>query len=387
MRPADAVYGAGRVAHADASRRCAWNARTITSSLVPPGSGAAHLARAVVLAALAACACALGAPADTPAVTIGIADQRSQFMTTPAFQRTRIGRVRIIVGWDATSSDWQRAELDAWFGTARSAGLVTQVTFGTSRTQPRVLPTVAQYRAGIDAFRARYPEVREFSSWNEANACSARSCRRPDRVAAYWRELRRACRGCTVLAADLVDAPNIPSWVRAFRRAAVIAPSAWGLHNYLDANRLRTTYTRMTLRAIGPRARLWLTETGGIVARRNASTTPIPEGLAHAARATGFIFDTLRRLSPRIQRIYFYNFIAAPQPTTWDSAFLNARLQERRSYRVLRDRLARLASAGVLTGRTPAAPRVRGSRAPCRASSSSSPASRRTPATRSACRR
>ncbi|UUY03999.1 hypothetical protein LRS13_00270 [Svornostia abyssi] len=345
-------------------------------------------------AGLAACVLigllCLGTPAAAPAVTIGIADQRPEFATTPAFLRTRIGHARTIVAWDALSSDWQRADLDAWFGTVRAAGLTPQVTFGTSRIRPGELPSVATFRASVDAFRARYPWVREFSTWNEANACSARTCRRADRVAAYWRELRRACRGCTVLAADLVDAPNIPTWVRAFRRAARATPTHWGLHDYLDANRFRTTYTRATLRAIGPRARLWLTETGGLVARRNASTTPIPEGLAHAARATAFIFDTLLGLSPQIGRIYFYNFIAAPRPATWDSAFLNARREERPAYRVLRNRLARLASAGMLTGRRPAGDPVaplQGSAAPCRASSSSSPASLRTPGTPSACPR
>lgn len=347
------------------------------------------LSAALGVCALAGLLC-LGRPADAPAITIGIADQRPEFATEPAFLRTRIGHARTIVAWDALTSDWQRAELDAWFGTVRAAGLTAQVTFGTSRTRPGDLPTVARYRASVVAFRARYPWVREFSTWNEANACSARTCRRADRVAAYWRELRRACAGCTVLAADLVDAPNIPTWVRAFRRAARTAPRHWGLHDYLDANRFRTVYTRATLRAIGPSARLWLTETGGLVARRNASTTPIPQGFAHAARATAFIFDTLRRLGPQIGRIYFYNFIAAPRPASWDSAFLNARRQERASYRVLRNRLARLAGAGVLTGRRPAGgavPALQGSAAPCRASSSSNPAFRRTPATRSACRR
>ncbi len=179
-------------------------------------------------------------------------------------------------------------------------------------------------------------------------------CRRPGTVAAYWRQLRLACPGCTVLAADLVDSPNISSWVRDFRRAANMPPTRWGLHNYLDANRYTTTFTRRTLSAIGSDARLWLTETGGLVDRNNNSSTRIPQGFQHAANATGFIFDRLRRVSPRIQRIYFYNWIASPPGYSWDSAFLNHHLQERRAYRVLRDRLSRLAGAGLLTGRLPA---------------------------------
>ena len=195
----------------------------------------------------------------------------------------------------------------------RAARLTPLVTISKSRESPDNLPTPAVYRRAIDEFRARYPWVREFSAWNEANACGERTCRRAPLVAAYWRQLRLACPGCTVLAADLVDAPNIGSWVRDFRRAATMPPTRWGLHNYLDANRFRTTYTRAALSAIGPSARLWLTETGGLVDRRNASPTQIPEGFVHAANATGYLFDTIRRVSSRIQRIYFYDWIA-PRP-------------------------------------------------------------------------
>ncbi len=299
----------------------------------------------VVLAALAPRA---------EALTVGVAEQRPRFVTTTSFERTRIGHVRLFVGWNAIHVGWQRAELDAWMNAVRAARLTPLVTISKSRESPDNLPTPGEYRRAIEAFRARYPWVREFSAWNEANACGERTCRRAALVAAYWRQLRLACPGCTVLAADLIDAPNIGTWVRDFRRAASTPPTRWGLHNYLDANRFRTTYTRAALRAIGPRARLWVTETGGIVDRRNRSPTPIPEGFTHAANATGYLFDTIRRLSPRIQRIYLYHWVAPPRPYTWDSALVSRTLEERRAYRVLRDRLARLGRAGILTGRRPA---------------------------------
>ena len=312
------------------------------------------LARVVLPAAVLACSAGLAELPAARAITIGVADQRPQFVTTRAFQRTRIGRARILVGWNAVTVGWQRAELDRWFSAVRAAGVTPLVSFGKSRASPDNIPTPERYRSAINTFRARYPWVREFSTWNEANACGERTCRRASLVAAYWRQLRLACPGCTVLAADLVDAPNIGSWVRDFRRAASMPPTRWGLHDYLDANRFQTGYTRAALAAIGARARLWLTETGGLVDRNNNSTTKIPQGFRHAANVTGFLFDTMRRVSGRIQRIYFYDWIADPPPFTWDSAFLNARLGERRAYRVLRDRLSRLARAGLLTGRLPA---------------------------------
>lgn len=289
-----------------------------------------------------------------PAITIGVADQRPDFLTLSSFQRTRIGQARLLVSWNALEVDWQRAEVDRWMAAARAVGVEPLVTFGTSRTSPGFLPSTTRYRRAVETFRERYPWVRQFSTWNEANHCGSRMCHRPATVARYWRQLRLACRGCRILAADLVDAPNLRSWVRAFRRAAGRTPTRWGLHDYLDANRFRTSYTRTMLSAIGSRAQLWLTETGGLVDRHNGSSTRIPQGMRHAANATRFLFDRVRRVSPRIQRIYFYNWLANRPPASWDSAFLNFRHGTRPSYRVLRDRLSRLARAGRLTGRLPA---------------------------------
>ena len=129
------------------------------------------LARVLLPAAVLACAYGLAAPAAAPAITIGVAEQRPQFVTTQAFERTRLGRARILVGWNAVEVTWQRAELDRWFDAVHAAGVTPLVTFGKSRSSPDNIPTPGRYRLAINRFRARYPWVREFSTWNEANAC------------------------------------------------------------------------------------------------------------------------------------------------------------------------------------------------------------------------
>ena len=48
----------------------------------------------------------------------------------------------------------------------------------------------------------------------------------------------------------------------------------WGLHNYIDANRFRTTGTRSLLRAVP--GEVWFTETGGLVVRNNGSPVEFP---------------------------------------------------------------------------------------------------------------
>ena len=74
------------------------------------------------------------------------------------------------------------------------------------------------------------------------------------------------CPTCRILAAEVLDMPNMAAWVTEFRRTAR-RPAYWGMHNYIDANRLRTTGTRRLLKAT--KGQIWFTETGGIVARTN----------------------------------------------------------------------------------------------------------------------
>ncbi len=315
----------------------------------PPRSRPRRIGALTAAAAAVVCAVTLATPAAAPAVTIGVADQRPAFMTNSSFQRTLLGYARVLVAWDAVRVGWERAELDQWFAAARAAGITPLVTFAKSRTRPDDLPVPERYGAAIGEFRARYPWVRQFSSWNEANACGERTCHRAHLVAAYYRRLRIACPGCTLLAADLVGQPNITEWAREFEHYATIQPTRWGLHDYLDVNRYSTHYTHVALAAT--HGQLWLTETGGLVDRNNNSTTRIPQGFTHAAHATDYLLGTIRRVSGRIQRIYFYNWIANQPPFTWDSGFLNYHLQERKSYGVLRSWLVRLTHASKLTGR------------------------------------
>ena len=116
------------------------------------------------------------------------------------------------------------------------------------------------------SFRARYPFVTEFITWNEGNHHSQPTARRPGLAARYHDVASRACPRCTILAADLLDDDTVPAWVKAFRRHARVEPRVWGLHNYIDANRFRTRGTRAMLRAV--RGKIWFTETGGLVWRR-----------------------------------------------------------------------------------------------------------------------
>lgn len=283
------------------------------------------------------------APATASAAvpTIGIGEQHPQLFTQQRFHDLGIEHVRFIVAWDAFKSPWQLAELDAYMQAAHAADVKVLLGFGRSRDLTnRRLPSVRVYEREIRKFRGRYPEVKEWLTWNEANHCSQPTCRNPRRAAQYYLALRRLCRGCTVLAASVLDSSNMAKWVGDFQEAAGRNRKfIWGLHNYIDANLFRTRGTRALLKAT--KGDIWFTETGGIIKRNNNSTLKLPESTRHAAKATSFVFR-LAGLSPRIKRVYLYHW--APAPTTrqtWDSALVDRHAKPRPAYHVVLNWLRR----------------------------------------------
>jgi hypothetical protein len=290
-----------------------------------------HRGRISMLFAVFAALLAFAAPAG--ALTVGIADNKPDMFLDPRFATSGVTHARLSVGWDALSSPWQTAEIDAWLDAAHAAGVDPLVSFGHSRTDRRSLPTPERFLYEFRRFRARYPWVKEYAAWNEANHCGEPTCHRPRLVAAYYRNLRRECPDCRILAAEVLDMPNMVRWVRAFRRAAREEPRYWGLHNYLDANRRRTTGTRRMLRAV--KGQLWFTETGGIVRRANRRKVTFPESAKHAATATRFLFHTLVPLSRRVTRVYIYHWNTGVGPSTWDSALIGPTGRVRPAWRVV----------------------------------------------------
>jgi hypothetical protein len=267
----------------------------------------------LILALLALAALPAAAPAK---VAVGIADNKSDMFGDARYQQLGIRFARINVAYDALSDPSLRPQVDAWMKAAQAGGTRPLVTFDRSRRRPSYNPSPAQMAKVLKSFRARYPFVKEFATWNEANLS-----KRPETVARWWLALRKACPTCTVLAVDLLDRPNIGVWAKRFVKAAKRTPKIWGLHNYNDANTLKTTGTRRLLSAV--KGAVWFTETGGVVSRNNGSGVKFPMSATHAAKATKFVLSVLAKLSPRVQRVYLYHWnTGAGDGRTWDSGLI-----------------------------------------------------------------
>ena len=290
-------------------------------------------------------------PAPVP--IIGIGEQSPEMFASPHFTALGIKHVRVITAWDSLRHKWSRTDLDAYMHRARASGARVLLGFGHSRSRKRAIrrhvPSVKVFTREFLKYKKRYPWVKDWLTWNEANHCGEPTCHKPRRVARFYNNIRHNCYGCNVVAGDVLDSPTMTPWVKEFRKTARKDKLIWGLHNYIDANRFRTAGTKELLKA-APRGQIWFTETGGLVVRRNGSRIAFPGNKRHAARATKQVFR-LARLSPRVRRIYFYHWQPAKGALpSWDSALVDPRGKPRPAYRVLKTWLRKTARLTAAAG-------------------------------------
>jgi hypothetical protein len=140
-----------------------------------------------------------------------------------------------------------------------------------------------------------------------------------------------------VAAGDLLDWDNIVRWYQRYRPHLRGRPRLWSIHNYIDINRPRTWRASGTRKLLGlTRGELWITETSGVVVSRRYSKYDEQR----AARATRRMFDLARR-SPRITRLYSYQWQAPCDPYGWDSGWFRSNGSPRPAWRVVVEEMAR----------------------------------------------
>ena len=115
-----------------------------------------------------------------------------------------------------------------------------------------------------------------------------------------------------------------------------------------------TASTRTLLGAT--HGQIWFTETGGVVARHNHSAHDFPESAAHAGQVTRFVFNRLVPLSPRIARVYLYQWSAGVhRRESWDSGLIGPHGTPRPAFWVLVQELHKLGQLALHARRRGAA--------------------------------
>jgi hypothetical protein len=291
---------------------------------------------ALILLSLLAVALPPAAGAGAATLPVGISDQNASTFTAPLFAQLGMKHARYVTPWDAALRN--DPQLDAWIVAARAAGVQPLISFEKSAgdrcpDRPCSAPSERRFTKAFKAFRAKYPDITTISPWNEVNHKTQPTYRDPVIAARYFHIVKRSCAGCTVVAADLLDAGNMKSWVREFARYAKDA-RLWGLHNYGDTNRFRTSGARNLLETV--KGDVWLTETGAIVAFTTSSgLVSFKKNETRAAKAMHYLFDKLVPSSRRIKRVYVYNWLSDPK-NRWDSGLVRHDGTKRKLYDIVR---------------------------------------------------
>lgn len=261
---------------------------------------------------------------------VGMSDNRPETITDPRFKATGIKRIRVLVPFDDIASGGERRQIqDTWFQTARAHGIQPLVSFYRSYRSKRLLPTTAEYRYHFRLFRQRYPWVRNFSTWNEANFPDAQPTGRyPKRTAQFYRIAKQECSGCNVLTVDFRadGTKHSARWLRTFKRHIGGGRHRWGLVSHPDINRFSTARTRWFLK--NTRGSVWITEIGAV----NFFGRGFRPNIRRQTKAMRFMMTRYPRVSRRIDRMYVYHWRAARNDRLWDSALLSANGQRRPAY-------------------------------------------------------
>lgn len=323
---------------------------------LPAGGAGASRASArlrLLLTVLVAAGCLAPVAPASAKLQIGLSEQSPGVFADPLFAPLKMHYGRIVVPWNiGRRHDYWPGILDAWLAGAARDHVQPHVAFGEPSYSDKLIgrgPTHAQYWLAFAAFRKRWPQVRVFTPWNEETFYRAPTYRNPGLAAWYYRIVRRQCPTCTVVAADLLDLPNLTSWLRGFlRHVGHARPRLWGVHNYRDANRMRTLDASWTLKlARMVKGRIWVTESGGIDGLEDHAgrvTWPYSPSRASAAMRHLFHLITARRVRRRYGRVYVYNFYGSwdrrRHTNHWDSGLVGLDGRPRPAYWELRHLVA-----------------------------------------------
>jgi hypothetical protein len=277
---------------------------------------------------------------------VGIGDEYASMFGSALWQQLHTKIARYIAPYDAVAHRDSLARVTAWIHGAEEQGEQILIAFYHSQHTPTTLPSVALYKRDVEKFVKRFPNIRQYQAWDEANRgniphyLSSPSARA---TARYYQALRRACTTCTVIGLDVLDQANtgptleyISEFKREVGRLHTVMPGIWGLHDYSDVNRMQSWRTREVSRALG--GQVWLTETGGIVQFGGAYPNRHGSGLARAAKVLNYTFN-LAASYPRIKRLYIYNWTGGVNSTRFDAGLTDSRSRPRVGYVVVCRRL------------------------------------------------
>ena len=305
----------------------------------------------LLIAAVAAAFLALSLPSAAMAaktnIAVGIGDQSADMFANADFRALKIKKARYFIRWNAIDDPRLLAQADTWYNAARAAKVRPLFHLdGLDIEGGSKPPSVSLYRSKVRELIKRYRGVREWGVWNEGNSRTQPVYKLSGarQTAKYFLALRGVCRGCTIVALDLLDAGNTKSYIRSFykalgkrKRLAKIV----GIHNYGDTNRSKRNNTKTIINAVrryNKRAQFWLTETGGLAYFATTTRVSFPCSEKRQASAVAKMFRIAKKYRKYVKRLYPYNFYGTDCDTSlrFDAGLIRRDGSRRPAYNTLK---------------------------------------------------
>jgi hypothetical protein len=294
-----------------------------------------------------------GASAAKINVAVGVGDQNPAMFADSNWKALGLKKTRYFIEWNAIDQPGVIDDADRFVAAARSAGVKVLMHISTddiNSVPRRPLPSVSQYKSKVGALVKRYkPQgVTEWGAWNEANHKSQPTARNPKRAAQFYKTLKGLCKGCKIVALDVLDQAGVERYIARWMSAAGSAgrnARVIGIHNYSQVNRRLTARkasnryptTARIIKAVRKRnrkAKFWYTETGGVVNFGSA----FPCNRSRQATTTKFMFKMIKTYDRDVERLYSYNWFGN-DCVGFDAGLVEANGTPRPAFAVFRSNL------------------------------------------------
>jgi uncharacterized protein (DUF1330 family) len=305
-------------------------------------------------------------------VAVGIGDQNASIFSQPNFKKLKVKKVRYFIRWNAVDNPGELAAADAYVAAAKAAkvrvlmhistDILTRASEGKAKGLPVAkLPSVKTYKQKIRPLIKRFGgKTIDWGTWNEVNHDSQPTYRSPKRAAQFFVALRSMCRGCKIVALDVLDQRGVESYIKRFYKALKPsqrrAASVVGMHHYSDTTRYRQKGRRKgaitasiikTVKRYNKRAKFWMTETGGLASFGRSfpcgtKRVPVAKAEKRQAIAISDMFTLAKRFrSKGVERLYSYNYWGTDCQSRFDAGLVHADGSARPAYKTFKRRAAR----------------------------------------------
>jgi hypothetical protein len=277
-------------------------------------------------------------------VAVGIGDQSPKIFDDANWQALKLKKTRYFIEWNAIQQPAEIADADKFVDAARAHGVKVLMHISTddiNSVPRRPLPSVADYRIAVGQLVTRYKAkgVTDWGVWNEANHKSQPTAKNPKRAAQFYTTMKKLCKGCKIVALDVLDQAGVEKYIGSWLKAAGSAGRSAkiiGVHNYSQVNRRineknasnRYPGVARIIKAIRKRnkvAKLWLTETGGLASFGGNFKCD----RSRQANRTKYMFDLVKKYDRNIERLYTYNWFGNGCTPAFDGGLVEADGQTR----------------------------------------------------------